>query len=177
MKKELILTVVASDQPGRVSEISRVIAENDGSWVDSAMARLGGQFAGVLRVGVPAASVAKLEEGLAGLAASGIAVTVQEHGEEKAPEGAIASLSIVGQDQPGMVSSVAGILERFHVNIEALDSRVEPGSMSGEMYFKASARIVLPPQMDIEVLTAALEGIAGDIMIEIEMETGSPMLS
>ncbi len=48
------MTVIGADRPGLVGRLSGVIADLDGNWIESRMAHLGGQFAGVLRVEIPA---------------------------------------------------------------------------------------------------------------------------
>ncbi len=50
MAVELVLTVIARDRPGLIKDLSETIAMHGGNWVDSSMARLGGEFAGILRV-------------------------------------------------------------------------------------------------------------------------------
>ena len=50
----LVLTVFAPDKPGQVERIAQCIAEHGGNWLESRMSRMAGQFAGILRVGVPA---------------------------------------------------------------------------------------------------------------------------
>ncbi len=50
MDANLVLTVIAEDKPGLVESLASIISEHSGNWVDSAMSRLGGEFAGIQRV-------------------------------------------------------------------------------------------------------------------------------
>ena len=50
----LVLTVIAPDQPGLVERVAQCIAAHGGNWLESRMSRMAGQFAGILRVAVPA---------------------------------------------------------------------------------------------------------------------------
>ena len=52
----LVLTVFAPDKPGQVERIAQCIAEHGGNWLESRMARLAGQFAGIVRIECPCAS-------------------------------------------------------------------------------------------------------------------------
>ena len=52
----LIMTVLGSDRPGLVRSLADTVAKHGGNWLESRMARLSGQFAGILRVECPAAS-------------------------------------------------------------------------------------------------------------------------
>ena len=49
-KTSLVLTVLGNDRPGLVDAIAATVAEHGGNWVESRMAHLAGQFAGILRV-------------------------------------------------------------------------------------------------------------------------------
>lgn len=49
----LILTVVGPDRPGLVRALAEAVAARSGSWLESRMARLAGQFAGIVLVEAP----------------------------------------------------------------------------------------------------------------------------
>ena len=53
-KTSLVLTVLGTDHPGIVDTIAQAVADQGGNWVESRMARLAGQFAGILRVEIDA---------------------------------------------------------------------------------------------------------------------------
>jgi len=48
-----VLTIIGPDKPGLVERLSDTVTEHGGNWLESRMAHLGGQFAGILRVSVP----------------------------------------------------------------------------------------------------------------------------
>jgi len=48
----LVLTVIGPDRPGLVESLSQAIAQQEGNWLESRMARMAGQFAGILRVNI-----------------------------------------------------------------------------------------------------------------------------
>ncbi len=74
----LVLTVIAPDQPGLVERIAQCIAAHGGNWLESRMSRMAGQFAGILKVAVPAEGYDELVEGLQALNSQGIRVLVAE---------------------------------------------------------------------------------------------------
>ena len=53
MQRLLVMTVIGQDRPGLVESVAALVAENGGNWLESRMSRLGGHFAGILRVEVP----------------------------------------------------------------------------------------------------------------------------
>ena len=48
--KSMILTVIGPDRPGLVRALAQTVAAHGGSWLESRMARLSGQFAGIVLV-------------------------------------------------------------------------------------------------------------------------------
>ncbi|OKL44292.1 glycine cleavage system protein R [Pseudovibrio exalbescens] len=169
MNKELILTVLADDRPGLVGLLSAKIADHGASWIDSSLSRLGGHFAGILRVSVAPDKERDLIEDIASLTDQGLTITFHDASAGDGIEGTPAVVSLIGQEQPGMISRVSAVFAELGVNIETLESIVEPGSMSGELLFKATAEVVLPDSVTPEALSQALEAIAGDLMIEISI--------
>lgn len=166
---ELVLTVVARDRPGIVEILAEKVAAHSGNWIDSAMTRLGGEFAGVLRAEVPDDQVIGLKQALAGLAQEGIDVTVRT-GEPPEPSGGHhVRLALTGLDHKGIVLEVTRVLSRLGVSIDELQTNVFAGSMGGEKMFSADAKMILPDGLDIDSLREALEKIASDIMVDIEL--------
>ena len=53
MKVPLVMTIIGPDRTGLVESVARVVAEHGGNWLESRMCRLGGEFAGILRIELP----------------------------------------------------------------------------------------------------------------------------
>src|SRR5438105_1069714 len=110
------MTIIGGDRPGLVESVARAVAEQGGNWLESRMSRLGGQFAGILRVEVPAENERKLISGLQALSGQGLTVVV--HPDESATQPTavrINLLEIVGQDRPGIVSQISRTLAEYGV--------------------------------------------------------------
>ncbi len=167
----LILTAIGKDRPGLVSALSEEIATHGGNWLESRMARLAGEFAGIVRVSVPAANAEALVAALRGLEARGLRVTV-ERGAGEMPAGVRRAfkLALMGQDHPGIIRDVTHALAAQGVNIEELTTEIESGSMSGTALFRASARLSAPAQVKAAELRESLERLAGDLMVEIALD-------
>ena len=69
----LILTVIGPDRPGLVRALASAVAARGGSWLESRMARLAGQFAGIVLVEAPDS----LADDLRALESEGLRITVQ----------------------------------------------------------------------------------------------------
>src|SRR6266536_3588833 len=98
MERLLVMTVIGQDRPGLVDTVAGLVAEHGGNWLESRMSRLGGQFAGILRVEVPADKEAALVLALKGLEARGLAVVVHpDQPKASPPVGRLSMVEIVGQ--------------------------------------------------------------------------------
>jgi len=170
MVQELVLTVIARDRPGLIKALSETIATHSGNWIDSSMARLGGEFAGILRVSVPDDEAAALEAALGALGDAGIWVTIRRGQPQKPLRGRRVLLEMTGVDHPGIIHEVSAALASLEISIDELTTRVFAGSMSGEQMFDANADIILPPGLDETILRETLERIAEDLIVDIELE-------
>lgn len=172
MSEELVLTVIARDRPGVISAVSEAIAAHGGNWIDSSMARLGGEFAGIVRVTVPEGRGRELEAALSALSASGISVTHRRTETADAPRsGRLVRLELTGVDHPGIVHRISGALSTLGISIDELETRVFTGSMSGEPMFEAKAGIHLPDRVEEAKLRSRLESLEKDLMVDIELGT------
>lgn len=164
---DMVLTAIARDRPGVVESLADVIAAHSGNWVESSMARLGGEFAGIVMVEVPAGSAAKLEDALTALDKEAIDVTVHKAASVASSSGHHARLELTGLDHTGIVLEVTRTLACHGVSIDELSTSVSRGSMGAEPMFSAEADIVLPANLGTDELRDSLELIAADIMVDI----------
>jgi glycine cleavage system regulatory protein len=167
----LVLTVIAPDQPGLVEKIAQCVASHGGNWLESSMSRMAGQFAGILRVAVPAAAHAGLVAALAALAGQGIRVQVAPSGNEPTGNWRAIELDLVGNDRPGIVRDITRLLAGQGVNLERLSSEIAPAPMSSEMLFHARALLAVPLSLSLDSLQQALETLADDLMVELSLRT------
>lgn len=165
----LVLTVIAPDQPGLVEKVAQCIAAHGGNWLESRMSRMAGQFAGILRVAVPAEAYDELVEGLQGLSAQNIRVLLAESGIEPSCTWKPILLDLVGNDRPGIVRDITRLLAEHGVNVESLITEVLPAPMSSEPLFHAEAVLAVPLTLALEVLQDKLETLADDLMVELRL--------
>src|SRR5215216_1508686 len=114
MRATLVMTVIGADRPGLVQMVAARVADNGGNWLESRMCRLGGQFAGILRVEVAQERRDELVNALRTLEVDGLRVII--HAEPAAgvadarsatgEKGSLATVELVGNDRPGILRSV-----------------------------------------------------------------------
>lgn len=167
----LVLTVIAEDQPGLVERIANCIAGHGGNWLESRMSRMAGQFAGILRVAVPAEAHAELSAALQQLEQQGIRVAFARSGEAPERSWQMIQLQLVGNDRPGIVRDITRLLAGHGINLESLDTDVLPAPMTNELLFHADARLAVPTELSLEALQQHLETLADDLMVELKLQS------
>ncbi len=167
---DLVLTLIGPDRPGLVEAVAQAIATQGGNWVESRMAQLAGKFAGVLRVELPSGAVDQLRAALAALETRGLKIVLESAEKTPPPQPQQAmELELLGLDRPGLVREVSRLLAAAHINVEELVTDRSSAPMSGEMMFRARARLAVPPGADLQAVRASLERLAGDLMVEIRL--------
>jgi glycine cleavage system regulatory protein len=170
MQSQLVLTVIGKDRPGLVEVLAATVADHGGNWLESRMCHLGGEFAGLLRVEVPAADAEALSAALAKLETKGLQVVVRPDREAAQPATASATIEIIGQDRPGIVKQISKALASHQVNVEELHTERSSAPMSGEMLFQARLEVLVLAGGDMAALRQSLERIAADLMVEIRFK-------
>jgi glycine cleavage system regulatory protein len=168
MQRYLVMTVIGADRPGLVEGLARTIADHGGNWLESRMGRLGGRFAGILRVSVETDAEVRLIQALQGNAPADLQIVVQtEEGTPPAGAVRVVRMEILGQDRPGIISQITAVLARHRVNVEELESECVSAPMSGEPMFQARARLGIPQGCDTGAVRRDLEKIASDLMVDM----------
>ena len=169
METLLVLTVIGADRPGLVELLASTVRKSGGNWLESRMCHLGGQFAGILRVSVAEEGKAELLEALGKLEPQGLTVASKDAGEDANGSSCreIATVEIVGNDRPGIVSEISKVFARRGVNVEELETECRSAPMAGGRLFVARARVCIPEGCDAADLRAELERIAADLMVDV----------
>lgn len=168
MQNPLVMTIIGKDRTGLVESLARLIADNGGNWLESRMCRLGGEFAGILRIQVPEDKEQNLIQALRALHSEGLTVIIRS--DETIPSAGPtkgASLSLIGHDRPGIIYQISAALANQNINVEALESECSSAPMSGEKIFTAMARLQIPKSCVIADLRRELEEIGGELMVDI----------
>lgn len=153
-----------------VSALAEVVANHDGNWLESRMANLGGQFAGILRVEVDESRRDALLGALKALDSSSLQVSLQAVEARPAlPAGRELELELLGQDHPGIVRDISRVLSEAGVSVQSLDSWLEEASMAGGVLFHANVSLLLPEGLAIEELYEQLQMLSDSLMVEISL--------
>lgn len=182
MMTPLVLTLIGDDRAGLVNAVAAAVRTHGGNWERSQMAELAGKFAGIVLVTVPDERVDEFTEALEPL--SGLLdVTVQRApgdtvdapGRSDSEGGATSmtrrfTLDLLGSDRPGIVRDVSAVLAAHDVNIESLATATREAPMAGGMLFEATAELEVGPGTDVESLRSALEELANELMVDLDLD-------
>ncbi|MFA5265189.1 MAG: ACT domain-containing protein [Opitutaceae bacterium] len=171
MLSNLTMTIIAGDRPGLVQLVADRVAAHGGNWLESRMCRLGGQFAGIVRVAVPSDKASSLEKSLSELEKQGLRILIHTEGaaEISSKKGTLVKLDIVGHDRPGIVRQITSVLASHGVNVEEFGSECVNSPMDGAQLFQAHALVLIPPSIPLSLLRGELEKIASDLMVDVQL--------
>ncbi|MEX1116168.1 MAG: ACT domain-containing protein [Akkermansiaceae bacterium] len=169
MKSYLVITLLGNDRPGLVSSLAAIVASHGGNWLESRMARLAGQFAGIARIECPAEAVDGLLDELQSSAIPGLTVqAVREDIEESSPQRTIV-VDVIGNDRPGILRELTAAIAQAGGNVEELTTGLESAPMSGQPMFRAHGVVSIPEDTKTEVLTQAIESLGGDLTVDLSV--------
>ncbi len=160
--REYAVTVIGRDQPGIAAAIAELLAGAEANIEDSRMTILGGHFAVMMLVSLPATvDEQELREGLAAVRErlsleAAVLGAVADYSGTTRPESTHV-LTVYGADHPGIVAAVCGELARHGVNIDDLATRVaEAGDVT---IYTMICELTLPPQLTPDDLADSLKTV------------------
>lgn len=166
----IAFTIIGPDRPGIVAEISDIVARHQGNWMESHMANLAGQFAGIVQVQVEPANKEPLSEALLTLVEQGLQVAIAEPTQATVGTGQYLDIEILGRDHPGIILDITQALAAINVTISAMETECFSGSMSGGDMFKGQLTVDVPKDMVFESLEETLHQVSNDLLVDLLIE-------
>ena len=168
MQSYLIMTVLGSDRPGLVSSLADTVARHGGNWLESRMARLAGQFAGIVRIECPVGQRGRTARRTPAHRASPVSPSrpCANPSEEPVKRRTLV-VDVVGNDRPGIVRDLSAAIAKAGGNVEELTTGLESAPMSGHPMFRAHGVISIPENAETSALTTAIESLGGDLTVDV----------
>lgn len=173
MKTYLIVTITCPDRPGIVERITQRAVTHAANWEDSRLARLGGDFAGIVKLTVDSAHAERLTQALLALADQETTILVKATHEDLAqpPTGhTLLQLQLFGADHEGIVHKVAAYLAGHGINVETMDTSISRAPMSAAPLFQMNAVIRVPAGLSAEELGNSLRLIGNEMGVDIDLQ-------
>ncbi len=166
------MTILGADHPGIVDRLAKIVRQHNGNWLDSQMARLCGQFAGIVSVRIPANNMTILQHDLESLSTEGLTVVIQpglaEDQDQASPKQQLI-IEILSPDRPGILRELTAVLAAHQVNVDGLSTSIVPAQFSGEPLFKAHLRVTLPSLDTHAPLSEAIQSLATDMALDLTL--------
>jgi glycine cleavage system transcriptional repressor len=150
MRTDIVLTLTGPDRVGIVEEVTRVLLEADGNVETSRMAHLGGEFAILMLVSLPAEKAAAIADDFRHLTADGYVVTSRPTEQPYAqthPGWTPYRIEVRGADHEGIIHEIAHGLSQQGINIESMETGLCPAPISGALLFTMKAVVAVPPEL------------------------------
>jgi methionyl-tRNA formyltransferase len=167
----VVATVMGPDRPGIVRALSDRAQRHGANWTVSRMARIEGEFAGMVHFEAPRDSAQALADALHGLDSAGLKVAVSiSAGAAAAAAGWRAfDVELVGDDRVGIVADLTRLLAERGVSIERLNTEVLRDAGTPRARFKVNAHLLVPAAANIETLRAEFGELARSLMVDIAL--------
>jgi glycine cleavage system regulatory protein len=172
MKTYLVVTIACPDRPGIVEKITEVIEGFSANWEESRMSRLGGDFAGIVRISVSQEKAEPLATALQALTDEEMTVTVKTTRPVEAeaqPRYSLYELRLTGADHEGIVHQVAGYLAERGINVENMETEVVHAPISATPLFHMEAQIKVPAELPLAELNANLRRIGDQLGVDVQV--------
>ncbi len=170
----LVVTVSGPDRHGIVRALSETAERFGASWAASRMARLAGEFAGMIHLDVPRERADALAAALRALDSAGLRVTVVQSELPGQATGAASvreiELQLVGDDRPGIVAALTRKLSSRGIGIETMHTEVAGHGEAGGRTFKVVAHLLVPAALDNQQLHEALDGLAREMTLDVALD-------
>jgi glycine cleavage system regulatory protein len=163
----LIFTLIGKDRPGIVDAVADCIERHGGSWEESQLIRLHGQFAGIVHAEVPDDRRDALRAALSDL--PNLKTVIADAAEQDGPRGTV-KLDLIGADRPGIIHQIGHVLAERGVNLDEVTTTTERAPMSGEPMFRVHALLTVPEGQSVGDLRGALEALANELMVELTLQ-------
>jgi len=172
VKTDLVVTITCPDRPGIVERIAEAVARFSANWEESRMARLGGDFAGIVKISASPEKAEALAEALRALADEEMTIVVKftpPTPSDLLKGYLLGQLRVVGADHDGILYAVCRDLAGLGVNIEALQTDLVPAPVTGTPLFQMEAQIKVPRRLSHAELNANLSRIGEELGVDVEI--------
>ena len=172
MRTNIIFTLTGPDRIGIVEAVTKRLLNHGANVESSRMARLGGEFAILMLVSLPAEELASLESDVESLVAQGYKVTTsltQQTYAETHPGWLPFKIGVEGADHEGIVHQVARHLSERGINIESMETGVDYAPVSGTPLFTMTAIVAVPPGLVKAEWQTALQEAGEALNVDIRV--------
>jgi len=173
MRTNIVFTLTGPDRIGIVESVTKMFLDNGGNVEASRMARLGGEFAMLMLVSLPAERSPGLDKEIEALASDGYKVTTTQ--TDRSDSGLRKGwlpyrIEVEGADHEGIIHEVSLYLANCGINIESMETGVSYAPVSATPLFTMTAVIAVPVELVGRQWEAALHSTGEVLNVDIRVE-------
>lgn len=176
MRTDMVFTLTGKDRIGIVDQVTELLLGLGGNVEASRMARLGGEFAILMLVSLPAERMAALEQAVATLRAQGFQVTTSLTEPVQAPshkDWLPFKVQVHGADHEGIVHEIAHYLSHRGITIESMDAGTTTAPVSASPLFTMEALVLVPPSLLAQDWQGALQEVGRHLNVDVQVSAES----
>lgn len=167
-----VLTAIGTDRPGLVEEVSQYIFQHHGNIEDSRMVNLRGQFAMMLLVSATGDAFRQMQSALHQLVhKTGLHIEIRPSGKVPAPSRPALPFRLRAStlDQAGLVHRIAQLLRSLRVNIESMQTVLQPAPYTGAPIFEMEITMSVPGDLPLTDLRRSLSLLCDELNIDWQL--------
>ncbi len=174
MRTDIVFTLTGTDRIGIVEEVTGVLLGLEANVETSRMVRLGGEFALLMLVSLPAERFTELDSAVSALTAEGFRVTTAATQKSELPAGGWVpyNVTVEGADHEGIIHEIASGLSQLGITIESMDTVTAEAPVSGAPLFSMTALVLVPPSLAEDEWMEALAEAGDQANVDIEVRSG-----
>lgn len=165
MNVNFAVTIAGPETKGLMKILAAKTHEHDARWLNSRTIHLEGRVACLLKVAVPESRLNDLQQSFADLQGFYVDCYSLENQPAKKHQSVIVHMS--ANDRPGLVSDISHILENLDIKLDHIESHRMGVAGLGRNVFKADMKLQVPEEADLDQLTASLEDLSDNTLVEI----------
>lgn len=164
--KQLVITLIGTDRPGLVETLSDTVFQHQGSWQASSLSKLAGKFAGIVQIDINEDNADALKEALNRI--PDLNVLIANATPQTEMDTTTHTLSVTGNDRPGIVQEVTREIAKFGININNLETNTQSAANFGGVIFNAEFDLDIANTLSLDDLGDALEQLSDDLIVEFD---------
>lgn len=168
-------TAMGHDRLGIADDISKLVTNRGGSIIESKMAVLGGEFAAIVLISIPSAAVDALESVLGSLEQDlKLYFSIKLTTPPRAVDSDRAyTIECVSFDSPQLLERVTSILIQHGINIEELETSIQPAPLTGTPMFRMRATVILGAEVTVSLIKESLSQLEREEELHVSFTPAS----
>lgn len=170
MNASIVISLIGKDRIGIVDEATGLLLDLNANIETSRMIRLGGEFAMLMLVSLPAGEVGRVEKKLGIFSNQGFSVTInptQHSGAQAMPGWHPFQIEVQGADHEGIVHEISHYLSGNGINIESMETDITQAPESGAPLFTMTAQVLVPPSLNAQHLQNELREVGNRVNVDV----------